>query len=96
MSVQGGVQEAGAITHLGLLDELALEDDCYRNTAWTAQIRRGLFIEDYVYSISRLGVAVHETTAVDHGALEELLLIDPSVKGSHPYWYWGNNYGYGW
>jgi len=96
VSVEEGVKPAGSITHLGLLDDLTQDDDCYRNTAWTAQIRRGVFIEDFVYSVSRLGVAVHETQAVDQGALGEMLLVDASDKKNNPYWGWYGNYGYCW
>jgi len=96
VSVDEGVSPAGSITHLGLLDQLVKDDECYYNTAWSAQIRRGIFIEDFVYSVSRLGVVVHETEAVEQGALSEMLLFDPSVKKDNPYWGWYGNYSYCW
>ena len=57
---------------------------------------RGVFIEDYVYSVSGTGVAVHRTNAVDAGALEDLLLIDPDDQDNNPYWGFYGNYAYCW
>lgn len=65
VSVEGGIAELGRIDHRRFFDDCEVPSDepwggysCW----YTPSVRRGLFIDDFVYSISSGGVLVHELT----------------------------------
>jgi len=56
VDVATGITQRGSVDHTSLFDGMSL-DDCYYY-GWGIDVRRGVFIEDYVYSISNGGVIV--------------------------------------
>ncbi len=71
-----GVLPIGSVSHLDMA-ELGDENECWAfDYGWRAQIRRGVFIEDFLYSISEVGVKVHEIAAINQGALASVPLLD--------------------
>ncbi|MFO0751215.1 MAG: beta-propeller domain-containing protein [Myxococcota bacterium] len=73
------VQELGGdITHDGLLESLGVDMSCRSWYGWySAWIRRGVFIEDYVYSVSDIGVVVHDTRDFGKGPVAQVLTANP-------------------
>ncbi|MCA9625524.1 MAG: hypothetical protein KC731_41165, partial [Myxococcales bacterium] len=51
-----GIQKRGSVDHTPLFSNMNI-DDCYYY-GWGIDVRRGVFIEDYVYSVSNGGVVV--------------------------------------
>jgi len=81
-----------SVSHMGFFDDFGGNDNCrYYSGYWQAQIYRGIFIEDYVYSLSQLGLQVHDTRNLEAGPVAELSLLDPA---SFPYYDWGWCEGY--
>lgn len=75
------------ISHMGFFEDFGGNDHCrYYSGYWQAQIYRGVFIEDYVYSLSQLGLQVHDTRDLASGPVAEMTLLDPQ---SFPYYDWG-------
>ena len=71
------IEQIGAVSHVGLLDELGVNTGCRQWSGWgDAYIRRAVFIEDYVYSVSNLGVVVHDTRDFGAGEVADVLAID--------------------
>jgi uncharacterized secreted protein with C-terminal beta-propeller domain len=69
-----------AISHMSFYDDLGGNATCrYYYGYWQASIFRGVFIEDYVYSLSGLGVQVHDTRALEAGAVAAVTLVDPAT-----------------
>lgn len=68
VSIEGGIVPRGSIDHTALLDPLcgdrAFDWEC---RYYGMPIRRGVFIEDYIYSISYGGIRVHDTRDLDAG-----------------------------
>src|SRR5699024_3652628 len=72
----------GEISHLPLYDEGGIARTCNDWSYWNrANIRRGIFtratnedasISEYVYSVSHLGVLVHDVAALDDAALGQV------------------------
>jgi uncharacterized secreted protein with C-terminal beta-propeller domain len=76
-----------AISHMDFFDDFGGNDHCRNyNGYWQAQIYRGLFVEDYVYSLSQLGMQVHDTRDLSAGSVAELTLLDPEA---FPVYDWG-------
>lgn len=76
-----------SISHMGFFDDFGGNDHCRGYSGyWQAQIYRGLFVEDYVYSLSQLGMQVHDTRNMAAGAVAQLTLLDPE---SFTYYDWG-------
>jgi hypothetical protein len=68
-----------AISHMSFYDDLGGTATCrYYYGYWQASIFRGVFIEDYVYSLSGLGVQVHDTRDLEAGAVAAVTLADPA------------------
>jgi uncharacterized secreted protein with C-terminal beta-propeller domain len=82
------IAKLGTVSHIGLLDELGVNTGCRSWWGWNvAYISRGIFIEDYVYSVSNLGVVVHDTRDLAAGAVAEVLVVDgDSWNGGSPYY----------
>ena len=85
VSTDTGVTTLGEVSHLDMLGDLK-EDGCYWNYGWQAQVRRGVFIEDYIFSVSSLGVKVHDTKALSSGSLAEMSLLDGSTNIDNYCW----------
>lgn len=68
VDAEAGIEEVGRVDHSSLLADsdcpAGYGSDCYYSYAW---MRRGLYIEDWLYSVSNYGVLVNE-------------LADPSVE----------------
>lgn len=72
------IEQLGAVSHMDLMEDLGVNTACRQWYGWgEAYIRRAVFIEDYVYSVSNLGVVVHDTRDFPAGAVAEVLAIDP-------------------
>jgi uncharacterized secreted protein with C-terminal beta-propeller domain len=70
------IQQIGAVSHVDLLADLGVNTACRSWYGWwEAYIRRAVFIEDYVYSVSNIGVAVHDTRDFGKGAVSDLVGI---------------------
>ena len=76
-----GISELGAISH-DTLSQSAPQDNCYWADAYRKTVRRGVFVDDYVYSVSEAGVMAHHTDAVAEGALVSLPLYQKSPTTS--------------
>ena len=71
------IEQIGAVSHVGLLRDLGVNTGCRQWSGWgDAYIRRAVFIEDYVYSVSNLGVVVHDTRDFGAGEVADVLAID--------------------
>ncbi|HOC99309.1 MAG TPA: beta-propeller domain-containing protein [Myxococcota bacterium] len=76
-----------SISHMDFFDDFGGNDHCYGYGGyWQAQIWRGLFVEDYVYSLSQLGMKVHDTRDLLAGQVAEVTLLDPEY---FPGYDWG-------
>jgi hypothetical protein len=76
------------ISHMGFFEDYGGNDHCRNYSGyWQAQIYRGVFIEDYVYSLSQLGMQVHDTRDLSVGSVAELTLLDPAAFPSYD-WGW--------
>lgn len=81
------IETLPSISHMGFFEDFGGNDHCRSYSGyWQAQIYRGLFIEDYVYSLSQLGMQVHDTRDLSAGSVAELTLLDPA---SFPVYDWG-------
>ncbi|MCB9660044.1 MAG: beta-propeller domain-containing protein [Sandaracinaceae bacterium] len=80
VSLVDGIAPAGTIAHTALFDG-CLGPDGYYGCSYTASVRRGLFIEDFVYTISLGGVTAH--------ALDDLNTSLATVPLPEPEWYQG-------
>jgi len=53
------IEQIGAVSHMGLLEDLGVNTGCREWYGWgEAYIRRAVFIEDYVFAVSDMGVQV--------------------------------------
>ncbi len=66
VSAKSGFEQLGSIGHGELLDGLceASAQNQYYSCVYSPEVRRGVFIDDYVYSISYGGVMVHSLDAL--------------------------------
>ena len=81
------IETLPGISHMGFFEDFGGNDHCrYYSGYWQAQIYRGVFVEDYVYSLSQLGMQVHDTRDLSAGPVAELALLDPA---SFPVYDWG-------
>ena len=83
-----GVTPAGAVDHEVMLRHYTGTETCWDWWTGNAYIRRGVFIEDYVFSISTIGIAVHDVDALAEGPVKELPLLDgESLDYGYCYYY---------
>lgn len=76
-----------SISHMSFFDDFGGNESCRAYSGyWQASIYRGVFVEDYVYSLSELGMQVHDTRTLDNGPVAEVTLLDPE---NFPYYDWG-------
>lgn len=84
------VTPVGEISHMDLLADYGANDACYGyNGYWQAQISRSTFADDYVYSLSTLGVVVHDTRDLAAGPVAEITLLDPEYFQGYGWDYCG-------
>jgi hypothetical protein len=88
VSIAEGFTDAGAIDHSPLFESCVYEDFgyYYYGCGYSSSMRRGLFIDSYVYAISYGGLSVHAL-----GAVETPLVIEPLPEPgfySYPYFGW--------
>ena len=88
VDVETGITPAGSISHDTLFEQYEGNDDCmrYYSYGWEAQIRRSVFMDDFVYTISNLGVRVHDTRDLATGSITDVLTLD---EEANPYHYYG-------
>lgn len=80
------IETLPSISHMGFFEAYGGNDHCrYYSGYWQAQIYRGVFIEDYVYSVSYLGLQVHDTRDLVAGPVAALTILDPEA---FPYYDW--------
>jgi len=81
------VEALPSISHMDFFEDFGGNDHCrYYDGYWRAQIYRGVFVEDYVYSLSQLGMQVHDTRDLAAGPVAEVRLLDPA---DFPVYDWG-------
>ena len=76
VGLESGIELMGSVSHMPLLAEMGVNTTCQSWYGWgEAYMRRGLFIEDYLVSLSNLGYRVHDTRDLAAGAVAEGLCI---------------------
>ncbi|MEZ4257045.1 MAG: beta-propeller domain-containing protein [Polyangiales bacterium] len=96
VDAEDGIDKVGSIDHSALIKGFCsqLEEDWERD--WCrqsyAELRRGVFVEDYVYSLSYAGVQVHALSDVNTKVAEVTLPTD-GLRSYYYGWGWG---GRGW
>ena len=88
VGLDSGIQLVGGVSHVPLLEEFAVNTTCQSWYGWwEASVRRGIFIEDYLVTLSNLGFMVHDTRDLGAGPVASDLCIDPSdFNGGQPYY----------
>ncbi len=86
VSIATGFTPAGTVDHSGLFSECQdlVGDEYHYACDYSASMRRGLFIDDYVYAISYGGLSVHALEDVD-AAIATADLPAPQFYGYYPY-----------
>lgn len=93
-----GVTPFGTISHADLLGDLPepSSEYCWYDMSWIlndrVQIRRGVFMDDFIYSISRGAVKVHDLRDLPAGEVNHVILQDNSDLPEYLEQY----YGYCW
>ncbi|MDP6942847.1 MAG: beta-propeller domain-containing protein [Myxococcota bacterium] len=88
VDIQDGITPVGAISHDTLFDAYEGDQDCmqYYSWGWESQIRRSVFMDDFVYTLSSLGVRVHDTRDLEAGSITDVLTLD---EDANPYKHYG-------
>ncbi len=82
VDVADGVTPMGSVSHLDMLGPIpeVKDDYCYWDLGYwfnqVAQIRRGVFMDDMLYSVSPLGIKAHSTLDLAAGPLSQTILMD--------------------
>lgn len=66
VDAEAGFDHAMSVDHTDLLTGLCADDEYGYCRSYALQIRRGLFVEDYVYSLSWGGLRVHDVRSEAH------------------------------
>ena len=86
------IETLPTISHMSFFEDFGGNDRCHGYYGyWRAQIYRSVFVEDYVYSLSTLGMQVHDTRDFEQGSVAELILLD---QESFPRYDWETCYDY--
>jgi uncharacterized secreted protein with C-terminal beta-propeller domain len=79
VSIDGGIVPAGSVSHGSMMPEFTAPEQkdntyCYMNWNYSdlTQIRRGVFMENFLYSVSKGGVMVHDTEDIKAGPVAEV------------------------
>nr|ACU26463.1 secreted protein [uncultured bacterium HF186_25m_13D19] len=85
VDVQSGVTPTGAITHDSLADAYQGYGACGDRDAygWEAQIRRSVFMDDIVYTISDLGVRADDIRDLASGEIAQVLTLHQDHNPAH-------------
>jgi uncharacterized secreted protein with C-terminal beta-propeller domain len=85
VSIEDGFAEAGTIDHSGLFGECVSQQDDYLayTCSYSSSMRRGLFIDDYVYAVSYGGLTAHALTDVS-APVASISLPQPSFYYYYP------------
>lgn len=88
-----GIEPAGSISHSAMLAEVedahcGERNHYYWNYGWEAQVRRSIFMDDYVWSISNLGMQAHHLGQLSQGPQASLLTRDLGELCEDPYGYY--------
>lgn len=88
VSLDEGVSFVGSVSHMPFLEQLDVNTSCRSWYGWwEARVRRGIFIEDYLVTLSNVGFMVHDTRDFAAGAVADDLCIDPSdFNDGQPYY----------
>lgn len=88
VSLDDGVSLVGSVSHVPFLEQLDVNTTCHDWYGWwEAQVRRGIFIEDYLVTLSNLGFMVHDTRDFAAGAVAADICIDPGdFNGGQSYY----------
>ncbi|MBM4372743.1 MAG: beta-propeller domain-containing protein, partial [Deltaproteobacteria bacterium] len=86
VSVADGIEPVGSVSHASMMPEFTVPDPeentyCWTNWSYTdlTQIRRGVFLENFLCSVSRAGVQVHDTVDLVAGPVSEVAFEDPAT-----------------
>jgi len=86
------IETLPTISHMNFFEDFGGNDHCGRYGGyWQATIYRSVFVEDYVYSLSTLGMQVHDTRDFEQGSVAQVTLLDAK---SFPYFNWDACGGY--
>ena len=86
------IETLPTISHMSFFEDFGGNDRCHGYYGyWRAQIYRSVFVEDYVYSLSILGMQDHDTRDFEQGSVAELILLD---QESFPRYDWETCYDY--
>lgn len=76
------IEPLPSVSHMGFFEEFGGHGSCrFYSGYWQAGIVRGLFADDYVYSLSHLGIQVHDSRAIEAGPVAAVTLVDPNAFG---------------
>ncbi len=99
VDVETGVTPYGTISHVDLIGELPEVSEssyCWYDMSWVlqdrVQIKRGVFMDDFIYSISRSAVKVHDLNDLNAGAITHVVMQTNDDLGDYLQQY----YGYCW
>lgn len=74
------IEPLPSISHMGLLEEFGGDTGCRGYAGyWQAAIYRGIFADDFVYSLSQLGIQAHDTRAIEAGPVGQLTILAPGA-----------------
>ncbi|MFH1529418.1 MAG: beta-propeller domain-containing protein [Pseudomonadota bacterium] len=86
VSVEDGIEPVGSVSHGSMMPEFTVpepEEDTYCYTNWSysdlTQIRRGVFLENFLCSVSKGGIQIHDTGDLDAGPVAEVPFLDPAT-----------------
>ncbi len=71
IDVEQGISPHGSVSHSGFFDEVVVDDGTYYDEwcmSYQGRVRRGVFIDDSIYSISRGGIVVNNTATMTEEA----------------------------
>ena len=88
VDIDTGITPVGAISHDTLFEQYEGDQECmrYYSYGWEAQVRRSVFMDDFVYTLSNLGVRVHDTRDLKAGSVTDVLTLEGDAN---PYHYYG-------
>lgn len=98
VSITDGVVPLGNVSHMDMLGQLPEPeyDYCWGSFGWwynsKTHIRRGIFMDDYLYSLSAAGLKVNYSTDLQAGPVAQVQLVQPENLLED----FLNSYGYCW
>jgi hypothetical protein len=85
VDVNTGVLPVGAVSHQSLLDAAHnnSESECFYYYGYEATIQRSVFMDDFIYSISSVGIRAHNTEALSEGSVSDVILLDEDMHSGY-------------